>query len=126
MTQPTYRKTGYWLIRAKKNKKVKETTVVAGILAYGGYIPKSRLQRSEIFKAHAWVNPGLKGLSRGERSMANWDEDSVTMAVEAARDCLTSHDRETLSAVYMASTTFPFADRQNAGIVADALNLKAG
>ncbi|MEP3483796.1 MAG: 3-oxoacyl-[acyl-carrier-protein] synthase III C-terminal domain-containing protein [Sneathiella sp.] len=126
MTQPTYRKTGYWLIRAKKNKKVKETTVVAGILAYGGYIPKSRLQRSEIFKAHAWVNPGLKGLSRGERSMANWDEDSVTMAVEAARDCLTSHDRETLSAVYMAPTTFPFADRQNAGIVADALNLKAG
>ncbi|MCG8493097.1 MAG: hypothetical protein MI743_15865, partial [Sneathiellales bacterium] len=99
--------------------------MAAGILAYGGYIPKSRLQRSEIFKAHAWVNPGLKGLSRGERSMANWDEDSVTMAVEAARDCLTSYDRDNLSAVYMASTTFPFTDRQNAGIVADALNLKS-
>ena len=99
--------------------------MAAGILAYGGYIPKSRLQRSEIFKAHAWVNPGLKGLSRGERSMANWDEDSVTMAVEAARDCLTSYDRDNVSAVYMASTTFPFTDRQNAGIVADALNLKS-
>lgn len=94
-----------------------------GILAYGGYIPKSRLQREEIFKAHAWFNPGLKGLARGERSMANWDEDSVTMSVEASRDCLSDRDRNDIDAVYMASTTFPFADRQNAGIVADALNL---
>ncbi|WP_169546301.1 hydroxymethylglutaryl-CoA synthase family protein [Sneathiella aquimaris] len=100
--------------------------MAAGILAYGGYIPKSRLQRSEIFKAHAWVNPGLKGLSKGERSSANWDEDSITMAVEAGRDCLTALDRDDLSAVYLASTTFPFMDRQNAGVVADALNLKTG
>ncbi|WP_199899702.1 hydroxymethylglutaryl-CoA synthase family protein [Sneathiella glossodoripedis] len=96
-----------------------------GILAYGGYIPKSRLQREEIFKAHAWFNPGLKGLARGERSMANWDEDSVTMSVEAARGCLQSMDRDTISGVYMASTTFPFLDRQNAAIVADALNLRS-
>tara|TARA_R110001599_G_scaffold317592_4_gene526909 strand:- start:124 stop:1593 length:1470 start_codon:yes stop_codon:yes gene_type:complete len=94
-----------------------------GILAYGGYIPQSRLQRSEIAKAHSWFAPGLKGLAKGERAMANWDEDSVTMAVEAARDCLTDFDRDQISAVYMASTSFPFVDRQNAGIVADALNL---
>ncbi|MEH6547605.1 MAG: 3-oxoacyl-[acyl-carrier-protein] synthase III C-terminal domain-containing protein [Sneathiella sp.] len=97
-----------------------------GILAYGGYIPQSRLQRSEIAKAHSWFNPGLNGLAKGERAMANWDEDSVTMAVEAARDCLGDTDRDVISAVYMASTTFPFNDRQNAGIVADALNLKSG
>lgn len=97
-----------------------------GILAYGGYLPKSRLQRSEIAKAHSWFNPGLGGLAKGERTMANWDEDSVTMAVEAGRDCLADIDRDTLSAVYMASTSFPFTDRQNAGIVADALNLKRG
>jgi len=96
-----------------------------GILAYGGYIPQSRLQRSEIAKAHTWFNPGLKGLAKGERAMANWDEDSVTMAVEAARDCLNGYDREAISAVYLASTTFPFQDRQNAGIVADALSLKS-
>lgn len=99
--------------------------MTAGILAYGGYIPKSRLQRSEIFKAHAWVNPGLKGLAKGERSTANWDEDSVTMAVEASRDCMTSHNRDDLSALYLSSTTFPFQDRQNAGIMVDALNLKS-
>ncbi len=96
-----------------------------GILAYGGYIPKSRLQREDIYKAHAWFNPGLKGLARGERSMANWDEDSVTMSVEAARDCLQDGDRSEIDALYMASTTYPFLDRQNAGIVADALNLSS-
>jgi len=94
-----------------------------GILAYGGYLPKGRLQRSEIAKAHTWFNPGLRGLAKGERAMANWDEDSVTMAVEAARDCLIGLDRGAISAVYMASTSFPFQDRQNAGIVADALRL---
>jgi 3-hydroxy-3-methylglutaryl CoA synthase len=99
--------------------------VDVGILAFGGYIPKSRLQRSEIFKAHAWFNPGLKGLARGERSMANWDEDTVTMAVAAARDCMGDASRDTISAVYMASTTYPFIDRQNSGIVADALNLSS-
>ncbi|MBO6824938.1 MAG: OB-fold domain-containing protein [Sneathiella sp.] len=96
-----------------------------GILAFSGYIPKSRLQRSEIFKAHAWFNPGLKGLARGERAAANWDEDSVTMAVEAARNCLADQDRADISGVYMASTSYPFQDRQNAGIVADALNLSS-
>ena len=96
-----------------------------GILAFSGYVPKSRLQRSDIFKAHAWFNPGLKGLARGERSMANWDEDSVTMAVEAARNCLGDKDRTDIGGVYMASTSYPFQDRQNAGIVADALNLSS-
>ena len=97
-----------------------------GILAYGGYIPQSRLQRSEIAKAHNWFAPGLQGLAKGERAIASWDEDTVTMSVEAARDCLTGLDRDAVSAVYMASTTFPFQDRQNAGIVADALSLQSG
>jgi len=94
-----------------------------GILAIGGYLPKARLQRTDIANANAWFNPALKGLANGERTMANWDEDSVTMAVEAGRDCLTGIDRNIVAGIYMASTSFPFQDRQNAGIVADALNL---
>lgn len=96
-----------------------------GILAFGGYLPQSRLQRAEISKMHGWYNPGLKGLAKGERTIANWDEDAITMAVEASRDCLTGLDRSEISAVFMASTSFPFDDRQNAGVVADALNLKS-
>ncbi len=94
-----------------------------GITSFGGYIPRRRLSRKSIAEANAWLNPGLMGRAKGERAMANWDEDSVTMAVEAARDCLTGRDRDRLGAVYLASTTLPFADRQNAGIVSAALSL---
>ncbi|WP_254913869.1 OB-fold domain-containing protein [Sphingobium sp. Z007] len=82
-----------------------------------------RLQRSAIFAANAWFAAGLKGLAMGERAIANWDEDSVTMAVEAARDCLTGFDRGTVTALSLASTTHPFADRLNSGIVKEALTL---
>jgi len=95
-----------------------------GVLSYGAYIPRRRLQRKAIADANAWFAPALKGLGRGERSMANWDEDAVTMAVEAARDCLTGVDRKDVGALTLASTTHPFDDRQNASIVATALNLQ--
>src|SRR3546814_19963516 len=57
--------------------------------------------------------------------MANWDEDAVTMAVEAARDLLgTDDDRSHVDALFFGSTTMPFKDRLNAGIVAAALTLE--
>ena len=64
-------------------------------------------------------------VAQGERSMCNWDEDSLTMAVAASRDCLTGIDKSGIDGLYLASTTLPFADRQNAGIAATALNLKS-
>jgi hydroxymethylglutaryl-CoA synthase len=96
---------------------------MAGILSYGAYIPRMRLQRSAIYAANQWFAPGLKGLARGQRAIANWDEDTITMAVEAARDCLDGANRDSIGAVMLASTTLPYADRQNAGIVKEALNL---
>jgi len=94
-----------------------------GLLSFGAYIPRARLQRKAIADANAWFAPALKGLARGERAMANWDEDAVTMAVEAARDCLGGIERASVGALTLASTTHPFDDRQNAAIVATALNL---
>lgn len=96
-----------------------------GLLAYGAYLPVRRLQRSAVAQMHAWFNPGLKGLGKGERSIANWDEDTVTLAVEAARNCLDGRDRDGLGALWLASTSLPFKDRQNGGIVGDALSLKS-
>ncbi|GAO38792.1 hypothetical protein SCH01S_19_00960 [Sphingomonas changbaiensis NBRC 104936] len=81
------------------------------------------MQRSAIFAANRWFAPGLGGLAKGERAVANWDEDSITMAVEAARECLTGFDRSRVLGVTVASTTLPFADRLNAGVVKEALNL---
>ena len=97
--------------------------MTVGILAFGAYIPRLRLTRRAIADANAWLNPALRGQAKGERAMANWDEDPVTMAVEAARDALAGRDRASVKRLRFASTTFPFLDRLNAGIVAEALNL---
>lgn len=100
---------------------------MVGITSIGAYIPRLRLQRKSIAQANAWFAPGLMAQAKGERAMANWDEDPVTMAVEAGRDCLPAADpiaeRAHIDALYFASTTMPFSDRQNAGVVAAALNL---
>lgn len=98
---------------------------MAGIAAWGAYAPRLRLSRKAVTEANAWVAPNLKAKGKGERSMANWDEDALTMAVEAARDALgSSDDRSHIDSLYFASTTAPFADRLNAGIVSAALTLE--
>ena len=94
-----------------------------GILSSGAYIPRRRLQRSVVYEANKWFAPGLKGLAKGQKSVANWDEDTITMAVEAARDCLGEISRDAVEALSLVSTTLPFADRLNAGIAKEALNL---
>ena len=94
-----------------------------GIHAFGGYVPRLRLERRVIAESNAWFNPALKALGRGERAIAAWDEDSITMAVEAARDCLARRGRDGIAQVLLASTTLPFQDRQNSGVVAEALHL---
>ncbi len=94
-----------------------------GITSYGAYIPRLRLDRMSIFQSMGWFAPAIMMVAQGERSMCNWDEDTITMAVAAARDCLKGMDKTTLDGLYLASTTLPFADRQNAGIVSAGLNL---
>lgn len=95
-----------------------------GIVAYGAYVPRLRLARQSIYEANAWYAPGLKAKSRGFRSLANWDEDPITMAVAAARDCMPAADAPAMiDGVMLASNTLPFADRLNAGVIAAALDL---
>ncbi len=93
-----------------------------GILAYGAYVPRLRLRRETIADALAWFNPGLKAQARGERSTCAWDEDSLTMAVEAARDCRLD-GLDAPANLVLASTTMPFADRDNAALLVDAIDL---
>lgn len=94
-----------------------------GILDFGVYVPRRRLQRNAIHAANGWFAGGLKGLAKGERAVAHWDEDVITMAVEASRNCLGRRDRSMIDALSLASTSHPFADRQNAVVVKEALNL---
>lgn len=95
-----------------------------GITAYGGYVPRLRLSRQAVALANAWYAPQFVGRGKGTRAFANWDEDSITMAVAAARDCLrNSEDRGSIRSVILASTTLPFAERLNAGVLCAALSL---
>ena len=96
-----------------------------GITAYGVYLPRLRLNRQAMVEANAWFDSSLKGLGRGERSICNWDEDTITMAVEAGIDCLSALQEKTLSGLNLASTTAPFVDRQNSVLVAEAMNLNS-
>lgn len=93
-----------------------------GILGFGAYVPITRLQRSAIHAANGWFAGGLKGLAKGEKAVSNWDEDTITMGVEAARD-LFNEDERSPDSIIFASTTHVFADRQNAGVIKEALNL---
>jgi hydroxymethylglutaryl-CoA synthase len=88
---------------------------LVGIAAYGAYIPKYRLGAETL----GW-NSNL------ERSVANFDEDSVTMAVAAGRDCLRGRDRQKVDGLIFASTTPPYAEKQCAAIIAAALDLRRG
>jgi 3-hydroxy-3-methylglutaryl CoA synthase len=71
-----------------------------------------------------WFAPAIIQFAQGEKAMCNWDEDAFTMAVAASRDCVKGLDKSQIDAVFLGSTTLPFADRQNAGMVVAALNLK--
>ena len=86
---------------------------MAGIAAYGAYIPRYRLGAETV----GWN-------SRQERAVANFDEDSVTMAVAAGSDCLGGRDRSLIDGIVFASTTPPYAEKQCAAIVAAALDLR--
>jgi 3-hydroxy-3-methylglutaryl CoA synthase len=96
---------------------------MVGITAYGAYIPRTRLSKKAMADANTWFDASLGGLAKGERSVCNWDEDSITMAVEAAQDCLSVRGKKSIDTLYLASTTQPFLDRQNSVVISEALNL---
>ena len=91
---------------------------MAGIISYGAYIPLWRLPRDTI--AAAWGSSS----SGGERSVANTDEDPVTMGCEATIDCLLGQERESVDGLHFASTTSPFREKECSTLVAAAADLR--
>ncbi|MFZ2109233.1 MAG: 3-oxoacyl-[acyl-carrier-protein] synthase III C-terminal domain-containing protein [Roseiarcus sp.] len=86
---------------------------VAGV---GAYAPLLRLDRAAAAKALKFS--GLGGRAAGFRAVAGWDEDALTLAVEAARFEVGRPD-----AVIFASTSAPFLERSHATLLVDALAL---
>ena len=96
---------------------------MVGITSYGAYVPRYRIDRKVIYSAMGWLDPGT--YMAGEKAVANYDADSITMAVAASVDCLSGIDRNTVDGVYFGSVTLPYKERQNAGIIATALDLRS-
>jgi 3-hydroxy-3-methylglutaryl CoA synthase len=94
---------------------------MVGICSYSGYVPRYRLNRSLIYKAMGWMNAATIGNAKGEKAVAGFDEDTITMAVAAGMDALNGCNRTTVDGLYLASTTMPYKERLNAGIVSVAL-----
>jgi len=91
---------------------------MTGITAYAAYLPLYRLNRAEI--GRAWGSGG-----KGEKAVASHDEDSLTMAVAAAQQCLRGIDLDSVDGIYFASTTAPYWEKQSAATIAAVLGMGA-
>jgi 3-hydroxy-3-methylglutaryl CoA synthase/uncharacterized OB-fold protein len=87
-----------------------------GITAYASYLPRHRLSHAELGR-----ELGGRG-GDGRRVIASYDEDSTTMAVEAARRVLAGATAPPGS-IYFATTTPPYLDKTNATAIHAALDL---
>lgn len=81
-----------------------------GIKAYGVSIPYYRMSRGDIHET--WLT--LPSPMRGERTVANFDEDSLTMAVAAGIDCLTGLERRRVDGIFKVPRP-PFHIRRSLG-----------
>ncbi len=90
---------------------------MTGITSIGAYIPMYRLSLEEIAKFWRAKSPS------GEKAVAGYDEDSITMAVASALDCLKGAEEEP-QGLYCATTTSPYREKQAAAVIAGAIDLK--
>lgn len=90
-----------------------------GIASAAGFVPHFRLDRSAIAAAMG------AGGGKGTRSVATYDQDATTLAVEAGRLALRSAPAGTPdpTALWLASATPTYLEKTNATVVHAALRL---
>jgi hydroxymethylglutaryl-CoA synthase len=89
----------------------------AAIHGYGAYVPYFRLPTTEI--ARVWKGGGSG--PNVEKAVASMDEDTVTMAIEAARQAMKMAGTEKLGAVFVGTESKPYAVKPTSTMVAQAL-----
>lgn len=99
---------------------------MVGIVGYGTYIPKYRIKISDI--AEVWKkNPKeiIAGLKVLEKSVPSFDEDSVTIGVEAGKRAyeMAGINASKTGCVYFGSESHPYAVNPSSSIVASYLNV---
>ena len=94
------------------------------IIGYGSYIPKWRIKAEEIAKIWGKNADRVKNkLNIKEKSVANNDEDTTTIAVNAARNAIEKSeiDPQNLGAIYVGSESHAYAVKPTATMVAEAV-----
>lgn len=97
-----------------------------GIVSFGGYLPKYRIAVDEIAQAHQKDGQKIsQSLGVQEKAVANFDEDTITMAVEAAKIALSRAQIEPqkIGAVFIGSESHPYAVKPSSTVVAEALGI---
>jgi len=89
---------------------------MVGIIGFGTYVPSYRLPRELIAKEWGTHSAG------GEKAVANHDEDSLTLAVNASLNCFSDTAPAALDVLFFASTTPPYREKQTAATVAAVLD----
>ncbi|HDQ08263.1 MAG TPA: hydroxymethylglutaryl-CoA synthase [Methanoculleus sp.] len=97
---------------------------MVGIISYGAYIPRFRIKTEEI--ARVWGADGAeiaRGLGVREKSVPDFDEDTITISVEAARGALARRplDPGEIGAIYVGSESHPYAVKPSAAAVGEAI-----
>jgi 3-hydroxy-3-methylglutaryl CoA synthase/uncharacterized OB-fold protein len=92
---------------------------VNGIVAYAAYLPYFRLDRKAIGESLGAPS------GSGTRSVASYDEDTTSMAVEAARAALRAAPNARPGALYFATAAPGYLDKTNASAIHAALALDA-
>ncbi|MCD6474007.1 MAG: hydroxymethylglutaryl-CoA synthase [Thermoplasmata archaeon] len=97
---------------------------MVAIVGYGAYVPRYRIKVEEI--ARMWGDDATsisRGLGINEKSVPAIDEDTATIAVEAARRAVKSAgiDAGEIGAIYVGSESHPYAVKPTATIVAEAI-----
>ena len=98
-----------------------------GIVGYGAYVPKYRIKVEEIARVWGQDAESIKsGLDVIEKSVPSLDEDTATLAVEAAKNALKRAKNvraSDIGAVYVGSESHPYAVKPTAVTVAEALGI---
>jgi hydroxymethylglutaryl-CoA synthase len=97
---------------------------MVGIYSYGVHIPRYRIKVPEI--ARVWganADDITKGLGVWEKSVPDVDEDTATIAVEAARAAIRRRAlaAEAIGAIYVGSESHPYAVKPTACTVGEAI-----
>lgn len=92
-----------------------------GIVGYGAYVPRPRISSEAI--AATWGVAGNGALPVRQKSAPSLDEDTVTMAIEAARNALqrSGISPTQLRAVWVGTESKPYAVKPSSTIVAEAI-----